>query len=104
MSKREDLENKIEKLEKEIKKDYTSINLISLQERSITVAKFIKNFGNLLLFISVIIAVYSFIWTETAILFRIVSCIIYIVVGYLIKMIFECLSLILFNLVELNNK
>lgn len=103
MSKREELENKRNELEKElmVKND---TNLVLLYERSILVSKLIRLFGTVLLVLCIGSAIYYFMFVETAIVFRLIKSICLIISGFVSKVFLEWFSLVLLNLAELNNK
>lgn len=104
MSKREELENKREKLEKEIIVEKSDINLVLLYERSILVGKLIRLFGTVSLLLCIGYAIYYFIFVESVILYRIITSICLIISGFVSKVVLEWFSLVLLNLAELNNK
>lgn len=102
MSKREELENKRNELDKELKKNINEDN--SLYEKSIIVAKLIAIFGNIALVLSIGFGLYTCISFNTFLLFRILIVVIYAFFGFIIKVFLDAMSLLLKNLAELNNK
>jgi hypothetical protein len=103
MSKREELESKRDQLDKEVSKD-NGLNTLSLYERSVLVGKLIRLFGTMTLILCVGYAIYYFIFVESAIVFRVITSICFILSGFISKVIIEWFSLVLLNLAELNNK
>lgn len=103
MSKREELESKRDQLDKEVSID-NRLNTITLYERSVLFGKLIRYIGNVLLILSIVAALYTFMFESGELLLKILLCVFYLLGGFISKVIIEWFSLVLLNLAELNNK